>query len=100
MSRAQIEEFEDDIPEDEEEEEDKADEHDEPAEEPVMEVIALKKYRSVSLLPREDMSRSSGREAYKRHAITNRDDHRHRDELDQADFLVEKVKRRRRRADL
>ncbi|KAK6766810.1 hypothetical protein RB195_026220 [Necator americanus] len=34
--------------------------------------------------------RGSGREAYKRQAITNRDDHKNRDSLDRADNLVEK----------
>ncbi|WKY16101.1 hypothetical protein Q1695_001074 [Nippostrongylus brasiliensis] len=42
------------------------------------EVVALNKHRS------------AGREAYKRRAITNRDDHRYRDALDHADNLVEK----------
>ena len=41
----------------------------------------------------ETKFRSAGREAYKRHAITNRDDHRHRDNLDKADSLVEKVEK-------
>ncbi|RCN38202.1 hypothetical protein ANCCAN_15868, partial [Ancylostoma caninum] len=40
-------------------------------------------------------SRGSGREAYKRQAITNRDDHKNRDSLDRADNLVEKVKVKR-----
>uniref|UniRef100_A0A1I7W6W9 TPR_REGION domain-containing protein n=1 Tax=Heterorhabditis bacteriophora TaxID=37862 RepID=A0A1I7W6W9_HETBA len=34
--------------------------------------------------------RSTDREAYKRHAITNKDDHKHRDTLDKADYLAEK----------
>ncbi|KAK5974555.1 hypothetical protein GCK32_000807 [Trichostrongylus colubriformis] len=34
--------------------------------------------------------RTSGREAYRRQAITNRDDHKNRDALDRADNLVEK----------
>ncbi|KAL6722785.1 hypothetical protein Aduo_017874 [Ancylostoma duodenale] len=34
--------------------------------------------------------RGSGREAYKRQAITNRDDHKNRDSLDRADNFVEK----------
>uniref|UniRef100_A0A7I4Z5S7 Asp_Arg_Hydrox domain-containing protein n=1 Tax=Haemonchus contortus TaxID=6289 RepID=A0A7I4Z5S7_HAECO len=35
--------------------------------------------------------RAGGREAYRRQAITNRDDHKSRDALDRADNLVEKV---------
>lgn len=49
------------------------------------EVVALNKHRP------------GGREAYKRQAITNRDDLRHRDALDRGDNLVEKVKLKRLR---
>uniref|UniRef100_A0A0K0DR73 TPR_REGION domain-containing protein n=1 Tax=Angiostrongylus cantonensis TaxID=6313 RepID=A0A0K0DR73_ANGCA len=42
------------------------------------EVVSLSRYRS------------SGRETYKRQAITNRDDHKNRNLLDRADSLVEK----------
>lgn len=47
------------------------------------EVVSLSRYRS------------SGRETYKRQAITNRDDHKNRNLLDRADSLVEKVKTKR-----
>ena len=47
MSRAQIEEFEDDNVVDEEEEEETEEDRNEPEPEPVMEMVALKKYRSV-----------------------------------------------------
>ncbi|PAV85118.1 hypothetical protein WR25_04534 [Diploscapter pachys] len=60
------------------EDDDESEEEEEPAPQPVTELVAVKKYRS------------AGREAYKRHAITNRDDHRHRDNLDKADSLAEK----------
>ncbi|VDM74731.1 unnamed protein product [Strongylus vulgaris] len=40
-------------------------------------------------------ARGSGRDTYKRQAITNRDDHRNREALDRADSLVEKVKLKR-----
>ncbi|CAJ0949247.1 unnamed protein product, partial [Mesorhabditis belari] len=64
--------------EEEEESDDEQDDDDDDEQPPIAEVIAIKKYRSM------------GREAYKRHAITNRDDHKHREALDQADHLVEK----------
>lgn len=38
--------------------------------------------------------RWTDRGTYKRHAITNKDDHRYREQLDKADYLVEKVGRK------
>lgn len=41
--------------------------------------------------------RSNDRTIYKRHAITNRDDHKYRNQLDRADYLVEKVGKKYKR---
>ncbi|CAJ0610193.1 unnamed protein product [Cylicocyclus nassatus] len=68
--------FEDDENDDDEDEED---ELPIPTHAKHHEVVALNK-----------QSRGSGRDAYKRQAITNRDDHKNREALDRADSLVEK----------
>ncbi|VDP14359.1 unnamed protein product [Onchocerca flexuosa] len=41
--------------------------------------------------------KSNDRTIYKRHAITNRDDHKYRNQLDRADYLVEKVSKKDKR---